>query len=91
MGTFHHDKGDLHGITVVVDTNGPVVVVGRCDTITPEGVILLDAAVHEEDGDGPSKSEYLEKAARFGIWKTHDRLIVPNEDVASIRKLGDLA
>ncbi len=90
MGTFHHDKGDLHGITVVVDTEGPHVFVGRCDTITPEGVILLDAAVHEEGGEAPSKSEYVQKAARFGIWKTHDRILVPKDDVASIQRLGDL-
>ena len=31
MGTFHHDKHELHGITVVVDTEGPKVFVGRCD------------------------------------------------------------
>ena len=31
MGTFHNDKSELHGITVVVDTKGPKVFVGRCD------------------------------------------------------------
>jgi len=43
VGTFHDDKGELHGITVVVETTGPRVYVGRCDTQTPQGIILLDA------------------------------------------------
>ena len=34
MGTFHQGKGDLHGITVVVDTTGRCVFVGRCDTVS---------------------------------------------------------
>ena len=45
MGTFHSDKGDLHGITVVVDLKDTRVFVGRCDTVVPEGeeVVVLPA------------------------------------------------
>jgi len=50
MGTFHDDKGDLHGITVVAEA-GDTVYVGRCDTIDASGVILLDCDRHAE-GDG---------------------------------------
>ncbi|MGE0192514.1 MAG: hypothetical protein AB7T63_10795 [Planctomycetota bacterium] len=96
MGTFHHDKGDLHGITVVVDTPGPLVYVGRCDTITPEGVILLDADVHDASLPGSagapvSKEAYLKRAAAWGVFKRHDRVVVPHADVASVRRLGELA
>ena len=70
MGTFHHDKGELHGITVVVDTNGPRVFVGRCDTVTPEGVVLLDGDVHEETPEGPTKAAWVDKAAAVGVWKS---------------------
>ena len=90
MGTFHHDKGELHGITVVVDTDGPRVYVGRCDTITPEGVILLDADVHEEGDGRPSKADFVAKAAKVGIWKKHDRLLVPTTEVADVTPLGEL-
>ena len=88
MGTFHQDKGDLHGITVVVDTNGPRVYVGRCDTVTPQGVVLLDGDVHEETTDGPTKDAWVEKAAKFGVWKSFDREVVPSDDIASVRRLG---
>jgi hypothetical protein len=40
MGTFHQNKGELHGITVVVDTTGPEIVVGRCDDMDERGIFL---------------------------------------------------
>jgi hypothetical protein len=91
LGTFHQNKGELHGITVVVDTTGEEVFVGRCDTVTDQGVILLDAAVHRAGTDGRSKDEYVQRAAQFGVWKQFDRLVVPTDKVASIRRLGEIA
>lgn len=90
MGTFHEHKGDLHGITVVVDTHGPKVFVGRCDTETPEGIILLDADHHEDGTEGKSKQDYLQQAAKFGVWKKYDRVVVPREEILSVQRLGEL-
>jgi hypothetical protein len=90
LGTFHHGKGDLHGITVVVDTRGPRVWVGRCDVVTDEGVLLLDADAHEEGPDGPTKAEWVGRAARVGVWKRWDRVLVPAAEVASVRRLGEV-
>jgi hypothetical protein len=90
MGTFHQHKGELHGITVVVDTTGEEVFVGRCDTVAAEGVILLDADVHRDGDGGRSKAEYVRQAAQFGVWKKHDRVVVPQEKVASIQRLGEV-
>ncbi len=91
MGTFHDDLGPLHGITVVVDTKGPRVVVGRCHEITGKNVILHDVDVHEAGTDGVSKIEYLERAARIGTWVKHAHLSVSLDEVTSIQPLGDLA
>lgn len=90
MGTFHQDKGELHGITVAVDTTGGVIYVGRCDQVLPEGVVLLDGAAHEDGEAGVSNVDWLARAARYGVFKTFDRLLVPTAKVASIRRLGDL-
>lgn len=90
MGTFHQGKSDLHGITVVVDTTGPEIYVGRCDDMDDDKVILLDADVHHEGEGGRSKDEYLAAAARYGVWKRHARLVLPRQRVASVRRLGDL-
>jgi hypothetical protein len=90
VGTFHSDRGELHGITVAVDLKGPRVLVGRVDTIDDRGILLLDVDVHDETEGGPSKDEYLRRAARLGTWKKLDRLLVPLADVASVRRLGDV-
>ena len=39
MGTVHNNKGELHGMTVVVDTQGPQVYIGRCATMDDQVVI----------------------------------------------------
>ena len=90
MGTFHQDKSELHGITVVVDTPGPAIYVGRCDDMDDRGIILLDADVHEEGDGGRSKAEYVERAAQFGVWKKYDRVRIPTDQVASVRRLGEV-
>lgn len=90
MGTFHQDKHQLHGITVVVDTAGPELYVGRCDDMDDERVILLDADVHRQGDDGPGREEWLDRAARFGVWARHPRLVLPRAEVTSVRRLGDL-
>jgi hypothetical protein len=89
MGTFHHDKGDLHGITVAVDTKGPTLFIGRCDVMDERRIVLVDVDVHEEGADGRSKQEYLERAALVGVWKKHDRVVIPLDQVRWIRPLGE--
>ena len=90
MGTFHHDKSELHGITVVVDTTGPEIFVGRCDDMDEERVILLDADLHRDGDDGKSKEEWVRKAAQFGVWAKHKRLVLERSAVASVRLLGEI-
>jgi hypothetical protein len=90
MGTFHHDKSALHGITVVVDTTGPEVFVGRCDDEDERGIVLHDADVHRDGEGGRSKQQYVERAAQFGVWKKHQRLFIPRQLVVSVRRLGEL-
>ena len=89
MGTFHHDKGELHGITVAVDTKGRELWVGRCDTMDDAHIVLLDADVHSESDEGASKDEYLKRAAMVGIWKKHDRVVLPMTDVRWVKRLGE--
>lgn len=90
MGTFHDDKHELHGITVVVDTDGDEIFVGRCDDMDAERVILLDADVHVDGTDGTSKEEWVQRASQFGVWPRHRRLVLARERVASVRRLGEV-
>lgn len=90
MGTFHSHKGALHGMTVVVETVGPRVYVGRCDEENEQGIFLLDADYHDEGANGRTNREYLAHAARYGVFKRHDRLHVPRPEIASVTRLGAL-
>jgi len=93
MGTFHHDKHELHGITVVIETTGSEIYVGRCDDIDARGVVLYDADVHRE-GDPASvaktRAEFLDSARRFGAWPNLKRVLVPAASVREIRRLGEI-
>ncbi len=90
MGTFHQNKDPLHGITVVVDTPGPEIWIGRCDDVIGGDVILLDADRHQDGDGGRSKAEWVSRAAQVGHWARHPRVVVPRAAVASIRRLGEI-
>ncbi|HEX3531320.1 MAG TPA: hypothetical protein VH988_30020 [Thermoanaerobaculia bacterium] len=89
MGTFHQGMSEWHGITVVVDTDGPEVFVGRCHDVNDQGVFLHDVDFHCDGDNGRSKEDYVKRAAQLGVWKKHDHLRIPNERVVSIRRLGE--
>lgn len=91
MGTFHDGLGELHGITVVVDTHGGRVLAGRCHSMDEREIVLLDADLLEEGAGGPAGREWIRRAAQFGVWARHGRLVVPMSEVASVRRLRDLA
>lgn len=90
MGTFHQNKSELHGITVVVDTDGPEIFIGRCDDMDGERVILLDVDVHRDGDGGRSKEQYVAKAAQLGTWKKHDQLVIDRARVTTVRRLGEI-
>jgi hypothetical protein len=89
LGTFHHDRHELHGITVVVETDGAELWVGRCDDIDSRGVILRDADVHREGESPASRAEWLGAARKVGVWPRHRRTVIPAERVAAVRRLAE--
>lgn len=86
----HRSKSELHGLTVVVETHRGNLYVGRCYDIVPDGVILLDADSHSGGSDEVSREEFLDRASRFGVWPKQARLIIPREEVESLKLLADL-
>jgi hypothetical protein len=86
---FHPGHSELHGITVVVETNGPLTYVGRYDSEDARGVHMLDVGVHD-GAVGGSSDEYVRKSAKFGIRADHKHLIVPAEQVVRITRLGSV-
>jgi hypothetical protein len=80
----------LHGITVVVDTAGPKVYIGRYHSENESGVLLNDADVRELEDLG-AKMAYLVRSAKLGVFKNTDRVRVPREDIVSVRRLIEYA
>jgi hypothetical protein len=76
----------LHGITVVVETAGPRVYVGRYHSESDAGVLLNDVDVRDLD-DAGAKAAHLAKSARMGVFRNTDRVRVPRKEIASIRRL----
>jgi hypothetical protein len=77
-------------MTVVVDTHGALVYVGRCEDANDDRVLLLDADVHEDGAAGRSKQEYVQQAARFGVWAKLGRVAIPRAEVASVQRLAEV-
>lgn len=85
----HADKGDLHGITVVLDTTGAELYIGRFFEQRNDGIVLLDVARHRDGANGISKSTYVQTAARYGQWKEFAQVVVPLAEVVSVSRLAD--
>jgi hypothetical protein len=88
---FHPGHAELHGITVVLETHGPLTYVGRYDSEDTAGVHLLDVGVHDGSIGPVSKEEYVRRSAKFGVRSEHKHLVVPSEQVLHITRLGAMA
>jgi hypothetical protein len=86
--TPHENRGPLHGITVLVETKDSRTIVGRCHEATDHHVILLDADEHDGASD---LGEWVDRAARWGVFPKHTSMNLPAGEVASIRPLGEVA
>ena len=91
MNQVHVNKGPLHGITVVVDTFGPAIFVGRYFEERSDGLLLLDADKHVEKKKSQTKHEFITTTAKNGQWKSLDRVIVPHTSIKSVDRLINFA
>jgi iron-sulfur cluster assembly protein len=90
MGTFHQNKSALHGITVVVDTVGSRIYIGRCEDEDAQQIALLDVDFHDDGQNGKSKADYVKRSAKFGTWKKLDSIVLPRQEVVSVTRLGEV-
>ncbi len=93
MGTFHDIKDPLHGITVVA-TVGRTVYVGRCHQRDALNTMLVGVDTHVENGngqgeDGRSNQEFLTRAAKFGTWSTHEKMVLETPSIESLIPLNE--
>lgn len=88
---LHPGHHELHGITVVVETCGPLTYVARFDTQDEQGVHLLNVSVHDRGAVGPSLEEFLARTRKFGVKAERKHLRLPSEQVRRITRLADSA
>jgi hypothetical protein len=86
---LHPGHHELHGVTVVLETTGPVTYVGRFDTQDDRGVHLLNVAVHDRTTAAQPLEEFLARVHKYGVRGERKHLVVPDADVGRIRRLGE--
>lgn len=79
----------LHGLTVVIDTAGSRVYIGRFDVETDKGVLLRDVDVRDLE-DASAKDAYIAKSAKYGVYKNTDQVWVSPGEIVSIRRLSEV-
>jgi len=80
----------LHGLTVVIDTQGPRLYIGRFDHEDEAGILLHDADVRDLESV-EAKAPYLRRSAKYGVFKNTDRVKVPRAEVVSVTRLSDIS
>ena len=82
--------GDLVGQVVVVDTDGPVVYLGRL-VESGEGFLLLeDVDVHNVGDSTTSRERYIIEAKKLGVRANRKRARVSLERVVGVSRLEDV-
>jgi hypothetical protein len=81
--TKHHDRDELHGITVVLTGASGRTYVGRWHERQPRGVVMRDVAVLEAGNDVAS---WLAKLEKFGVPPEQRILVVPEDEVGEVRR-----
>ncbi len=79
----------LHGLTVVVDTGGPKLYLGRYDFEDPGGIVLRDVEIRPVNA-GETKAAILARSAKYGIFKNADRVEIPRAEIVSVRTLSEI-
>ena len=86
---FHPGHSELHGVTVVLETEGGVLYVGRYHEESAAGILLHDAAEHRPAAGGATAQEFVEKTLKFGVRAAHRNIVVPATSVRRVSRLLD--
>jgi hypothetical protein len=86
---FHPGHDEWHGQTVVVQTKGPLTVVGRWDAIVGGQVQMRDAAVHDSGRETEAQPAWIARLKQYGIPVQHGTFALPVADVMAVVRLRD--
>ena len=83
----HHNRDDLHGITVVLTGKSGRTYVGRWHERQPRGVVMRDATILEPGGG--DTEQWLARLAKFGVPPDNRMLVVPEEEIAAVARFDE--
>jgi hypothetical protein len=84
---FHPGHSELHGVTVVLETEDGVLYVGRYHEESAAGVLLHDVAEHRAVAGGTTAQAFVEKTLKFGVRAAHRNIVVPTTSVRRVSRL----
>lgn len=85
-GAFEELVGEL----VVVDTDGPVLYLGRLAAVGEESLTLEDVDVHNLGDSATGRDKYVIEARRLGVRPNRRRAEVRLERVVGLSRLEDV-
>lgn len=80
----------LLGHEVVIDTDGPILYLGRLVEVAERGIVLAGADVHDCRDGHASKEAYLAEAQQQGITINRRHVVVTRSIIMSVSRLADV-
>jgi hypothetical protein len=81
---------DVFDKDVVLDTRGPLLYIGTLKAIGVCFYTLVDADVHDIADSSTSKEVYIMEAAKHGVRKNRESVLVRKTEIVSLSLLGDV-
>lgn len=81
---FHPGHEELHGVTVVVESDTGRTWVGRYHERNERGVLLRDVAIHDAASAIQPRDAWIDRQIRFGIHAEERHVVVPADQAGRI-------
>lgn len=87
---FHPGHHELHGITVVLETNQAQIYIGRFDKQDESGVHMIGVSLFDPAQAGLTRDEFVARTVKFGVKVDRPHLVIPSSLVREITPLNSI-
>jgi len=78
------------GEEIVIDTQGPLIFIGRLAEVGPAFLLLIDADMHDSNDSRATKDLYVLESRDLGVRVNRARLVVMRSQIASVSLLREV-
>ena len=89
-GNIRSEILEFRDEAIVLDTDSPLIYIGRLVDVTRHTIVLADADVHDRREGSSMSEKYLLDCKRFGVRSNRKKVYVRLERVVSFSLLGDV-